>query len=183
MWCWHCCHSFEGEPLSLPYRYDDMRNKFSTMGNFCSWGCMKTFNFDKHGVNNGGIISGNIVIMRKKLYGLVGQISRAPDRFALKEFGGNLTIEEFRKFGTRDTIPRIQQIQTIEKKDSPFTGSENNNSNTTKLYQITDSKGSNEPLRLKRPKPLKRNENNLEKTLVITRKKVTTSNSDASAKT
>jgi hypothetical protein len=39
------------------------------------------------------------------------------------------------------------------------------------MQEISSSVGSNETLRLKRTKPLKRDENNLEKTLGITRKK------------
>jgi hypothetical protein len=43
----------------------------------------------------------------------------------------------------------------------------------TKLSDISSNSGTNEPLRLKRSKPLKRDENNLEKSLGITRKKTT----------
>ena len=41
MWCWWCCHTFEGVPLSMPYKHDERRNKFYTSGNFCSWSCIK----------------------------------------------------------------------------------------------------------------------------------------------
>ena len=40
-WCWWCCHSFEGEPLTMPCRYDDRRSKFYTAGNYSSWSCIK----------------------------------------------------------------------------------------------------------------------------------------------
>ena len=40
----------------------------------------------------------------------------------------------------------------------------------SKLAEISGSTGTNEPLRLKRAKPLKRDENNLEKSLGIIRK-------------
>ena len=175
MWCWHCCHEIEGEALSLPYKYDQMRNKFSTMGKFCSWSCMKTFNIDKNGINRGGVIACNIVIMRKKLFGVIGPIHGAPSRYSLKEFGGPLSIDEFRQNSTVDVGPRIEEIVTENVQN--VVNRLETIVNSTKLYQITDAKGTNEPLRLKRPKPLKRDENNLEKTLGITRKKVTTLNS------
>jgi len=170
MWCWHCCHSFEGTPLSLPYKYDEMRNKFSLMGSFCSWSCIKTFNLEKNGCNRGGIICCNIVIMRKKMYNITGPIQCAPTRYQLKEFGGPLTIEEFRKNRTIDTGPAAEI--DLASKISPVIKLLTNTHDSMKLYQISDSTGTNEPLRLKRPKPLKRDENNLEKTLGITRKKV-----------
>jgi len=143
---------------------------------------MKTFNLDKNGVNNGGIIACNIVIMRKKLYGIAASIKAAPNKYSLSVFGGSLSIDEFRKYGTRDTTPRLEEIVSDEKV-TQVKSQIDPIRHSTKLYQITDSKGTNEPLRLKRPKPLKRDENNLEKTLGITRKKVSTSNLDTAAKT
>jgi hypothetical protein len=101
------------------------------------------------------------------------RVQAAPDRYSLKQFGGHLTIEEFRKGMTVDKGEQTNsdevgtKANTIEfiKRHNPITN--------TKLDDIKTSKGTNEPLRLKRPKPLKRDENNLEKTLGITRKKVT----------
>ena len=171
MWCWWCCHEIPGEPLHLPYKYDEHRAKFSLMGNFCSWGCMKAFNFDKHGVNQGGIISCNIIMMRKKLYGVLGPIRSAPYRYLLKEFGGPMTIEEFRKGSTVDTGPRVGSIDAPVATESYNIGPRQVPVYTsTKLSEISNSVGTNEPLRLKRSKPLKRDDNNLEKTLGIIRK-------------
>ena len=72
MWCWWCCHTFEGVPLSMPYKHDERRNKFYTSGNFCSWSCMKTYAIDKYGCNRGGLICGNMVMMRRKLFNKIG---------------------------------------------------------------------------------------------------------------
>src|SRR6056300_1725774 len=95
--CWWCCHTFTNEPLKLPYHYDYLRNKYVTEGHFCSWSCMKSYAIDKYGLNKGGIICGNIITMRKKMYNLIGSVVMAPKRYMLKMFGGPLTIEEFRK--------------------------------------------------------------------------------------
>ncbi len=175
MWCWWCCHEFDGDALRLPYKYDPLRNKFSTMGNFCSWSCMKSFNLDKNGVNMGGIIGGNIVVMRKKLYNNVGPIKFAPNRFLLKEFGGNLTIEEFRAGITKDTGPQ-KEIESLEELMGPKkfivkTEQHQIQQDTEKMFEISDAPSVNEPLRLKRTKPLKRDQNNLKKTLGIGVKK------------
>ena len=165
-WCWWCCHEFTSEPLKLPFKYDPMRDQFCTMGHFCSWGCMKTFNLDKNGVNTGGIIGGNIVIMRKKLYGVIGSIQCAPYRFMLKEFGGTMSIEEFRAGSTIDVGP----INNSSINAVPAPPLKIPMKTSTKLSEISNSVGTNEPLRLKRIKPLKRDDNNLEKSLGIVRK-------------
>ena len=159
-WCWWCCHSFEGTPLSMPYKHDELRNKFYTAGNYCSWSCMKSHAIDKYGVNRGSIVCGNIIVMRKKMYNQIGSVKCAPNRFTLKEFGGDLTIEAFRENLTRDvteakpveTTPVINNVIPII-------------SNTKKMDEIKNATTSNNALKLKRNKPLKRNHNNLESAL------------------
>ena len=94
-WCWWCCHSFEGTPLTVPHRYDDRRSKFYTAGNFCSWSCVKSYAIDKFGDVKGSIVCGN----------------------------------------------------------------------TKKMDEIKNATSSNNALKLKRNKPLKRNHNNLESAL------------------
>jgi len=133
---------------------------------------MKAYTIDKYGVTRGGQIICNIVTMRKKIYNIIDRIKTAPYRFSLKEFGGHLTIEEFRDGETVDKgsqnpvlVPvQVQQFEEFVKRPTII-------QNQSKLFQISGSNGTNEPLRLKRAKPLKRDENNLEKTLGITRKK------------
>jgi hypothetical protein len=133
---------------------------------------MKSFTLDKYGITRGGQMMCNVIIMRKKIYNIVDRIHAAPNRFSLREFGGNLTIEEFRNGCTNDTechtgptaFSNHSCVELVKR--APII-------NNTKLDDISYSQGVNEPLRLKRPKPLKRDENNLEKTLGITRKKTT----------
>ena len=176
MWCWWCCHDFEGTSLHLPYKHDDLRDRFETMGEFCSWGCMQAFNLDRNGCNRGGIIAMNILLMKKKMCGGKYEPFRAaPTRFALKEFGGPLSIEEFRKSGEPpgiiinmpDQIKRHQEIVTRVKYE-PKAQTDRNMSE--KFQEISTTMTTTETLKLKRTKPLKRDENNLEKSLGITRK-------------
>ena len=160
MWCWWCCHEFEGTPLSMPYKYDERRNKFYTTGNYCSWSCVKSHAIDKHGCTKGGLICGNITVMCKKMYNQFGHVKPAPNRFMLKEFGGDMTIEEFRENQTKDvnepnkidTKPTINNVVPII-------------SNTKKMDEIKNASSSNNALKLKRTKPLKRSHNNLESAL------------------
>jgi hypothetical protein len=154
-----------------------MRKKFESMGNFCSWECMKSFNLD-HNKNRCGIIAANIVMLHKAKYGHVRSIRCAPSRYSLKEFGGTLTIDEFRSFsntstrvivGMPDELFKLQDV-TIkhEIRDSLQLAASSENQ---KFNEISYATSVGDTLKLKRPKPLKRDDNNLEKTLGITRKK------------
>lgn len=160
MWCWWCCHEFRGTPLSMPYKHDERRDRFSTAGIFCSWSCMKTYALDTYGINRGSIICGNMIMMRKKLFGKLGSIKPAPKRFRLTEFGGDLTIEQFRENLLIDVEPPTPiDTEPVPNIVVPII------SNTSKMYEIKSAPGTNEPLRLKREKPLRRDQNNLESVL------------------
>lgn len=163
MWCWWCCHPFEGTPLSMPYQYDDRTNKFKTAGTFCTWSCVKSYTLHEYGVNRGGIICGNIVMMRKIMYKTIGHIPKAPLRQRLKVFGGDLSIEDFRKNLIVETTPCTPVVQEPVKNILiPFV------SNIRKMDEIKNATGNNETLKLKRGKPLQREKNNLETALGIT---------------
>jgi hypothetical protein len=122
---------------------------------------MKSFAIDKHGDTRGSIICGNIVVMRKQLFGKIGSIKPAPNRFKLTVFGGDLTIEEFRENTMRDQNIEPKEIDSEEVTDILIPIQQS----TKKLSDIQNSTRSNDALRLKRNKPLKRNQNNLESAL------------------
>jgi hypothetical protein len=132
---------------------------------------MKSFNMD-HNKNRCGVISGNIVMLHKAMYGTVRTIKFAPSKYALKVFGGTLTIEEFRNPNTQvivkmtDQIFKIQNVQL--KQEIKYTST---SSTDEKFNEISQSIAVGDTLKLKRSKPLKRDDNNLEKSLGITRKK------------
>ena len=125
---------------------------------------MKAYNL---GRPNNGKTTMNIMIMRKKLYNSFGNIKPAPSRYRLDVFGGPMTIEEFRSGQTVDTGP----ITPINEESHRSMVIKMVSDSTDKMAQIENSSGKNEPLKLKRQKPLKRDINNLEMTLGITRKK------------
>ena len=98
--------------------------------------------------------------MRKKLYNKLGSIRIAPLREELDVFGGTMTIEEFRNDSVVDKEkPKEIDKKPLESKVIPII------SNTKKMDEIKSATGKNETLRLKREKPLKRNQNNLESAL------------------
>ena len=159
--CWWCCHEIEGESLAMPTRHDPLRNRFTTQGHFCSWSCMKSFAVDKFGVNRGGIVCGNIIMYRKKLYDKIGPVVMAPNRFKLKMFGGEMTIEEFRANALRDhgarraveTTPQVDRVVPIISPKDRLLANE-------KAPEEEKSK-----LKLKRSKPLVKDHADLESAL------------------
>ena len=157
MWCWWCCHECAENPLSMPYGYDERTFKFSVCGHFCSWSCMKAYAIDKYGVNRGSIICGNMVMMRRKMFNKLGGIKMAPNRHRLKQFGGDLTIEQFRENIDKDVTTPIA-IHTEQCKQVVV-------ANTKKFNEIKNSVTTNDALRIKRNKPLPRERNNLESAL------------------
>ena len=121
---------------------------------------MKSFALDKHGITRGSIICGNIIMMRRKMYNQLGSIKPAPNRFLLKEFGGDMTIEEFRLNQTVDVVkPNDIEMRSVVDNVIPFV------SNTKKMDEIKNASSNNSALKLKRNKPLKRDYNNLESAL------------------
>jgi hypothetical protein len=95
--------------------------------------------------------------MRKRLYGKLESIKRAPNRYALNVFGGDLTIEEFRENAVVDAIiPNKVITEPMKDNTVPFI------SNAKKMNEI---KNTNDGLVLKRSKPLQRNQNSLESAL------------------
>ena len=99
-------------------------------------------------------------MMRRKMYNQLGSIKPAPNRFMLKEFGGDMTIEEFRLNQTVD-VAKPNEIESRPVVDNviPFV------SNTKKMDEIKNASSNNSALKLKRNKPLKRDYNNLESAL------------------
>lgn len=167
MWCWHCVHPIENEPLQLPYNYDSKRSKFKVTGYFCSWNCMKSYAIDKYGDTRGSIICGNIVVMRKKLFNEIGSVRCAPYRHRLNVFGGDMTIEQFREDSIKNPETRNEiDAEPMPDLQIPII------KNAQKMAEIRNSKGGNtDELRLKRNKPMKRDQNNLESALGLIIKK------------
>ena len=157
--CWYCCHPFKGDALRLPYKYDDRRNIFHTMGYFCSWGCMKTYNIESNS-HNAGIVGTNITLMKKRQTGKLGNIKAAPNKYALKMFGGDMSITEFKSSYGEDNLPFIKmpdnsvifndvEIYRVHKNTSEQIPT-NVSVNSFNKEIHTDT------LKLKRTKPLKR---------------------------
>ena len=92
--CYHCCHKFSTQPISLPYKYENY--KFFVKYVFCSWECMKTYNSDMNNSNSCYIYS-LIQKLYFEIHKKIKYINFAPPKSVLKDFGGTMTINEFRQ--------------------------------------------------------------------------------------
>ena len=93
--CFWCCHNFDKIPCAIPVKYHN--NNFYVFGNFCSKECASAYNFEMNDTNIWERYS-----LLNHLYSILTEnkdlkIKLAPSRLCLSIFGGNLSIEEFRK--------------------------------------------------------------------------------------
>jgi len=92
--CWWCKHTFDCPKVELPEIY--FNKTFHCIGQFCSYNCAKSYSID---LNDENVFKRNSLLQYKyKLtYKEDIEIKPAPSWKVLKEFGGILSIEEFRK--------------------------------------------------------------------------------------
>ena len=120
--CWWCRYSFDTCIVSLPENY--INNKFLTFGVFCSYNCALSYNID---INDENISKRSSLLnfMYKKTYNTIPNIIRAPDWRILQDYGGPISIEEFRNnflfnnfeynYIKPPIISRIYQIEKYQK--------------------------------------------------------------------
>ena len=154
----------------MPFKYDEKRKRFKTMGIFCSWPCMKAYNLDKSGPKYGEYQM-YITLMRKHVYGNIESCRMAPKRECLKVFGGTMDIDEFRVCKDPPIINLPNEIFLLGKESGPVTQTASVENNTYgKMQAVMSSFGQTDQLKLKRSKPLQRTESSLEKALGIKKK-------------
>ncbi len=166
--CWWCKNSFDTPSVGIPEIY--FKNKFYCYGNFCSYNCALTYNID----SNDNVWKRNSLLnlLYFKTYNINRKIKAAPHWKLLKEYGGSITIDEFRKnsiVNTHDFLllsPPLESRATIYEKCYTKLDTNNNNNMYQKLLDDSDE------LILKRNKPLKSSQYSLDKTLFIKKKKM-----------
>ncbi len=121
--CWWCKAGFTTHPIGCPISYEanasgekkkmfdeylasmnitstNSSDYFVTEGVFCSFPCLKAYIIDNCSRNFGGRYKESctyLTLMYFKLYGEMSQIPRAGSWKMIKEWGGPLTIDEFRQ--------------------------------------------------------------------------------------
>jgi hypothetical protein len=149
--CWWDKHNYDTPDVEMPENY--INGIFNCTGKFCSWECMMAYNIDINDENVSKRIS-LIHMMHKKTYGNCRYIKPAPSWKILTDFGGCISIDEFRLNLTANDIeynyikaPIISRISYIEK---------------IPLKKDTDVDIKMDDLILKRSKPLRSSKYSLE---------------------
>ena len=112
--CWWCHHSFSSSPLgcplefcsgkkSLPKEYastitdvEKSAEFFITDGLFCSYPCVLSYIHSKRMNTRYKRSTGLLSLMYSKTHGGLAIIPRAPEISILENYGGHLTIDEYR---------------------------------------------------------------------------------------
>jgi len=93
--CWWCCHNFDNTPCGIPIKYT--QNTFYVYGCFCSFNCSLSYNFNSN-VDKKWERAGLVRLLYNKTHNITNaNLNYAPNRECLKDFGGYMTIDEFRK--------------------------------------------------------------------------------------
>jgi hypothetical protein len=123
---------------------------FTVTGVFCSWGCVKAH-------CGGGRYANLVTLLRKKATGVLDTSVAAPTRYALDVYGGPMSIQEFRAVeGGKYRYSILPDKMIIHQ---PVVTAVDVNESLAKKHKpvpvdFTNAVATNEPLRLKRPKPL-----------------------------
>ena len=91
--CFNCHNFFDNSPFYLPFDYCPILDRYKIYGNFCSPNCVKAFSINNRHFQNKQHLVGQFY---RKLFGVNFRIKPAPSYLTLKEYGGDLTIEEYR---------------------------------------------------------------------------------------
>lgn len=110
--CWNCCHSFHDIIHGIPLKY--VNGIFYVYGDFCSLECGMRYVYENFKENKWEIYS-LINLYNKKVLKNDNKINIPISKLSLNIFGGNLTIDDYRKdfnkIGLHDLI--IPQIIPI----------------------------------------------------------------------
>ena len=172
MHCWWCTLECKDEVVRLPYKYE--HNKFSMLGHFCSWECVKSYNIHENKIKFGEIQQ-FITLFRKRKYGRIMPLKCAPSRYVLKRYGGDISDDEYRSHVSElppvvsmpDTDNYLHKV--VIRKDNDYVETER--SKKEKLDRIKNTTSISESLNLRRSAPVKLKQNNLMDCLGLIAKK------------
>lgn len=109
IWCWWCCHPIPRDVFQMPIQYDELRNTFKTIGQFCDFACVKAYANSQECSYK----QSRLTLISKYYKHVTGkfihtkEIRIAPPRQCLKVFGGEMDISEFR--ATNHTMILVRQ--------------------------------------------------------------------------
>jgi len=92
--CFNCHHNFDNPPFFLPFDYSSTLNRYKLYGNFCSPNCVKSYALSNKIFEHKSYLVGQFY---RKLFGPNFKITPSPSIYNLIDYGGEMSIEEFRK--------------------------------------------------------------------------------------
>ena len=92
--CYNCHHTFNNKPFFLPIYYNPEYNKFKVIGNYCSPNCVKAAALHSKIYDKKAYL---VSQMYRRLYGNSYIIKAAPPIQCLKEYGGTMSIQQYRE--------------------------------------------------------------------------------------
>lgn len=118
--CYWCCHKFNNAPFGVPVSY--INGVFEVFGCFCSLECAAAYNFKYNDCLDEIWERYNLINLLCRKLNIGRTVKPAPDKMALKMFGGYMDIETFRKYSNSQKVINInfppmtsltQQIEEI----------------------------------------------------------------------
>ena len=155
--CYHCCYKIENKILHMPIDYKN--GEYICEGNFCCIPCMKTYNLE---LNDSymNVRFMHINSLSMKLYNKVNN-TFAPRKEQFNHFGGNITYNDVSKLcSAKISLKEVPPMVILNK-------SLNTNQCVVDQTHNIDVNSDIALPRLERKKPLKNNQNTLEKTMGI----------------
>lgn len=100
--CWHCTYEFDTTPCSIPYKvqsipYKKNNKEYLVYGSFCSFNCAKAYLLITYTNEKWEKLS-YLNQLYFNIYNEYIDIHSAPPKEVLIKYGGQLTIDEFRKY-------------------------------------------------------------------------------------
>lgn len=176
IWCWHCCSPCNRTPLPLPVGHNPKTDVFTVFGCFCSWSCMRAYARDHLPGHVASVRAHFMAAFRKRCepgWRMSSGFTTAPPRQMLQQFGGPMTIEQFRAaseegLGYSVLPPKmLPLVQIIEQQRLNSRLRAPSIQNLAEPVSFKDVSQKNESLRLRRSKPLKSDKNVLERAMGI----------------
>lgn len=165
--CWWCKNCFDTPNVILPEQY--FNGTFYCIGNFCSYNCTKAYNIDLNDCNIWKRES-LINLMYHLTYNRFKEIDPSPSWLILKEFGGFMSINEFRKNFETNNSEYILLYPPLISRQMQIEESYKRTSNVNTLNKLDKIFYPENNYSLKRSKPIETSQLNLEKTMGLKRK-------------
>lgn len=118
--CWHCTYNFDGPPCFIPDKY--INGFFYVFGCFCSFNCASTYNLKILNDSRVNTRHSLILLLFHKIFGKNKTLNYAPEKELLEDYGGDMTIKEYResfmsvnkeyKITIPPMIPLVYEIET-----------------------------------------------------------------------